>query len=292
VWEWIAHCNVFHLGYVYPTVICVTVGRKLFHSIPYVIPPNINHALSRGLDWGAANLHVLLRIILPFPRFPFSWFIMLLTLDALPVELIADIMAELDLPSLITMSQISRLFRAIVSDSSLNPWRRPILHCIRSGDLSDSFKHLSVRSIVPRHNWIEIMSLAKPQFLLYEATLPNLKEDEWEECFRRRFLPGWIKWSVTRWKERFMKFVYTTSQLHTISHTFILCRTLHRVAHRSTTSCTAEESWTTFSPSLAAASQMLINTEDTLLSIGVALPTCSKLLLEASHHWPCSMKWS
>jgi hypothetical protein len=198
-------------------------------------------------------------------------------------------MAELDLPSLITMSQISRLFRAIVSDSSLNPWRRPILHCIRSGDLSESFKHLSVRSTVPRHNWIEIMSLAKPQFLLYEATLPNLKEDEWEECYKRRFLPGWIKGTVTRWKERFMKFVYT-SQLHTISHTSILCRTLHRVAHRSTTSCTAEESWTTFSPSFASTSQLLINIEDILFSIGVALPTSSRLLLETSHRWVCSMK--
>jgi len=75
---------------------------------------------------------------------------------------------------------------------------------------------------------VEILSLAKANWLLHEATLPNLKSAEWEECFKRRFLPGWQKWKKEgSWREAFMKM-------------------LHRVWHRSHTSCTADESWTKY----------------------------------------------
>lgn len=129
------------------------------------------------------------------------------TFESLPVELIADILSELDLESLVKLSYLSRRLHHITSDSSLNPWRRPILVNLRSQVYENTLKHLSVRLTVPRQNWVEILSIARPSFLLFEATLPNLKAVEWEECFNRRFLPGWRKWKKEgSWKEVFLKF--------------------------------------------------------------------------------------
>lgn len=151
--------------------------------------------------------------------------------DSLPVELIADILGELDLASLIVVSCLSRRLRAISSDPSLNPWRAPILRNLRlpaDQPYEPEFKHLAVRMTVPRHNWLEILSMARASWILFEATIPNLKDSEWEECFNRRFLPGWRKWKKdSNWKEAFMKI-------------------LHRVHHRNTTTCTADESWTRY----------------------------------------------
>ncbi|KAF8639687.1 hypothetical protein AX17_000951 [Amanita inopinata Kibby_2008] len=151
-----------------------------------------------------------------------------MNLLSLPVELVAEILGELDLASLLTVSHLSRHLYSIASDSSLNPWRRPILRNLRSGIYEASLKQLSVRSIVPRHNWIDILSLARPHFILFEATLPSLKASEWEECFARRFLPGWRKWRKDgTWKEAYLK-------------------TLYRIWHRSVTSCTTDEAWTKY----------------------------------------------
>jgi hypothetical protein len=144
--------------------------------------------------------------------------IMAMTFESLPGELIADILSVLDLESLITMSYLSRRFHSIASDSSLNPWRGPILRNLRDGIYEPSLKTLCVRYTVPRQNWIEILSIAPSDFLLFEATLPNLKGYEWEECFRRRFLPGWRKWKKegSQWKEAFMKYVPVSKPLRNL----------------------------------------------------------------------------
>ena len=143
---------------------------------------------------------------------------MVITFEYLPVELIADILSELDLVSLITVSGLSRRIHSIASDSSLNPWRKPILRNLRDGNYEPSFNSLLVRYIVPRQNWVEIMSLAKADFLLFRATLPNLMAREWEECFRKRFLPGWCKWRKDgmQWKEAFMKCVFYAVEIVTV----------------------------------------------------------------------------
>lgn len=128
--------------------------------------------------------------------------------EALPVELIAEILGELDLSSLITISCLSHRLRDICSDQALNPWRKPILRNLRDNedDYEECFRHLAVRQCVPRNNWIDILSTARPDFLLFESTLPNLPERDWEECFRRRFLPSWVKWRKEgRWQEVFKK---------------------------------------------------------------------------------------
>ncbi|THH13633.1 hypothetical protein EW146_g6611 [Bondarzewia mesenterica] len=153
---------------------------------------------------------------------------MTLTLESLPVELIAAVMEELDLESLVTVSYLSHRLHDIASDSSLNPWRRPIVRNLSLGTYEDCMKHLSVRSTVPRQNWIEILSMAKPPFLLFDATLPNIKEAEWKECFQRRFLPGWQKWKRdSSWREAYKKILY-------------------RVWHRGQTTCTSDEAWTKY----------------------------------------------
>ena len=134
---------------------------------------------------------------------------MAITFQSLPVELIADILSELDLESLIKVSYLSRRLHHIASDSSLNPWRAPILRNLYSSSYENSLKHLSVRHTVPRQNWVEILSIARPSFLLYEASIPALKDSEWEECFKRRFLPGWQKWKKEgTWKEAFLKLAH------------------------------------------------------------------------------------
>ncbi|KIP12755.1 hypothetical protein PHLGIDRAFT_20795 [Phlebiopsis gigantea 11061_1 CR5-6] len=153
-------------------------------------------------------------------------------MESLPVELIAEILGELDLPSLIITSYLSRRLNYVASDSSLNPWRGPILRCllVQPGTpYEPSLRSLSERSTVPRQNWIEILSMARADWLLLEATLPSLKDSEWEECFKRRFLPSWRKWKGEDegWGPAFRKI-------------------LMRVWHRSITSCTTDESWTRY----------------------------------------------
>ncbi|KAG1892194.1 hypothetical protein F4604DRAFT_14495 [Suillus subluteus] len=154
--------------------------------------------------------------------------IMSTTLESLPVELIATILGNLDLESLVKVSSLSRRLRHVASDSTLNPWKRPIAQNLASSNYERSFYHLSLRSIVPRSNWIDILTLAPPGFILFESSLPNLKASEWEECFRRRFIPGWLKWKKDNtWREFYVKMLY-------------------RVWHRTYTTCTTDEAWTKY----------------------------------------------
>ena len=112
------------------------------------------------------------------------------------------------LPVRTVVSGLSRRLREIISDPALNPWRRPILRRLNRGEYGADLANLSLRMIVPKYNWIEIMSKAHPEFLLFEATVPNLNEHEWEECFRRRFLPGWAYWKKSSsWRVAFHKYV-------------------------------------------------------------------------------------
>lgn len=156
------------------------------------------------------------------------------TLESLPVELISDILSELDLETLVIASNLSTRLRSVTSDPALNPWRRPISRFLHAPSSENTEKDarclvsLSVRQYVPRQNWIGILSMAEPSFILLSATIPHLNLSHWEECFRRRFLPSWVKWKKDgSWRE-----VY-----------FLL---LHRVWHRSRTFCSSEESWTKY----------------------------------------------
>ncbi|KDR83975.1 hypothetical protein GALMADRAFT_55191 [Galerina marginata CBS 339.88] len=166
--------------------------------------------------------------------------------ESLPVDLIAEILGELDLNSLIHMSYVSKRFYLVASEPSLNPWRRPIMRNLHAQAYEDALKHLSVRLIVPRQNWIDILTLARPSYILYDTTLPNLKAAEWEECFKRRFLPSWEKWKKeSSWKEAFLK-CDSIQSLRLGKFLKSVSRVLHRVWHRSVTSCTTDEAWTKY----------------------------------------------
>ncbi|THH11905.1 hypothetical protein EW145_g329 [Phellinidium pouzarii] len=148
--------------------------------------------------------------------------------EALPVELIAEILSALDLATLITVSCLSRRLREISSDTALNPWKGPIAHNLRNkdGEYESCLAHLTART--PRANWVDILSAARAEFILFSASIPSLPDSDYDECFRRRFLPSWTKWKKDgRWKEAFLKVLY-------------------RVWHRSVTSCTADEAWTKY----------------------------------------------
>ncbi|KAF8341481.1 uncharacterized protein EI90DRAFT_2989265 [Cantharellus anzutake] len=150
-----------------------------------------------------------------------------LQLEDLPVELIATILSLLDINSLRQASNVSTRLRAVVSNPVLNPWISPIIHSLERSS-PDELSNLSVLSTVPRHNWLEIMCFASPHFLLFQATLPKLTESQYEEAFKRRFLPSWTKIRKDgKWKEAFMKTLFT-------------------VHHRSNSTCTTSEAWTNY----------------------------------------------
>ena len=115
--------------------------------------------------------------------------------EALPVELIAEILTELDLETLLTVSQLSRRLRQVSSDSSLNPWKWPILQNLRRRDgvYESCMDRLGTFTVVPRTNWVDILSMAHPKFLLFRVALPSLPDRDFEEAAHRRFLPSWVR---------------------------------------------------------------------------------------------------
>lgn len=127
----------------------------------------------------------------------------------LPVELIAEILIRLDIRSLIVVGTLSRRLRNILSDPTLNPWRGPILRNLREidSDYEVSLKNLAELSIVPRSCWIDILALARSEYILFEATVPNIPDADYEEVHCRRFLPSWKRWRTDNspWREVYRK---------------------------------------------------------------------------------------
>ena len=131
-------------------------------------------------------------------------------LESLPVELIAEILEALDLSSLCIISCLSRRLRLVASAPALNPWKGPIMRNLFSRDApyEPCLTHLSERSsLVPRSNWVDVLVIARPEFLLFEVTLPNLPDEYYAEAFSRRFLPSWtkVKKDGQTWKEAYRK---------------------------------------------------------------------------------------
>lgn len=144
-------------------------------------------------------------------------------LETLPVEIIAQIVGELSIKDAVKISQLSRRLRLVSSDPILNVWRVPIIRNLLSNEYEETLKNLGVFTVVPRHNWVDILSLGNPHFILFEATLPNLKDAEYEESFKRRFLPSWKKWRRDgTWKAAFLKSDIICSQVHSKSSPVLL----------------------------------------------------------------------
>jgi len=135
----------------------------------------------------------------------------------LPVELLARIFSLLELHQVLAAARTCRLWRAVCSDPVLNPFRDPITHILEDQCQSDSEKtggmrHLRTLSAfqwIPSRNWVEILAMASPYFILFEWNVPNISEEQWEEAFRLRFPPSWTRWRRDgRWRAAFLKSIF------------------------------------------------------------------------------------
>ena len=132
----------------------------------------------------------------------------------LPVELLTNIFKLLELHQLLAAARTCRLWRAICSDPLLNPFRDPIAHILETQshlepEKASGMYHLRTLSAfqwIPSRNWVEMLAMASPHFILFDCNLPNLSEEQWETAFRLRFPPSWTKWRRDgRWKAAFLK---------------------------------------------------------------------------------------
>ena len=122
-----------------------------------------------------------------------------------PVELVAEILSELDVPDLIHASQVSRGMRAVVADAALNPWRRAVKRALRAGAYS-ALRPLNGCTAVPEQTWIEILAVAPAPVVLFDACIPRLAAADWADAFARRFLPAWRRWKRdASWKEVYLR---------------------------------------------------------------------------------------
>jgi hypothetical protein len=122
-----------------------------------------------------------------------------------PVELVAEILSELDVPDLVHASQVSRGMRAVVGDAALNPWRRAVKRALRAGAYS-ALRSLNGYTAVPEQTWIEILAVAPAPVVLFDACVPRLAAADWADAFARRFLPAWRRWKRdASWKEVYLR---------------------------------------------------------------------------------------
>lgn len=131
----------------------------------------------------------------------------------LPVEVLADTFSLLLIRELIIVSQVSKLFRLICQDPLLNPWRPVILRILQSvsEEPLSSLSSICELSVVPRSNFVDILALAPPAFLLLEATLPTMARAQWEEVIHRRFLPSWENSRFPHPREQYIRHVDAVS---------------------------------------------------------------------------------
>lgn len=132
-------------------------------------------------------------------------------INNLPLELLANVFNILELHQLLVVAQTCRLWRAICSNPWLNLFRSPIAHilenqCSEKAGGMHYLRTLSAFQWIPSHNWVEILAVAPPHFILFECNVPNLSEEQWEEAFRLRFPPSWTRWRRDgRWRAAFLR---------------------------------------------------------------------------------------
>lgn len=167
---------------------------------------------------------------------------MSLTLETLPVELITGILEHLDIAALRACSEVCPYLRDAVSNS----WRHPIIRALLRHDL-EPLKNLGELGSVPRHIWIDILCYASPDFLLFQATLPNIFEDDYQRAFFRRFPPSWSKIRKNgSWRSAFHKYLSFLWSLVELFVTKRILRMLYSVHHRLSTNCTTTEAWSNY----------------------------------------------
>lgn len=151
------------------------------------------------------------------------------SINNLPVELLARVFGLLELHQLLAVAQTCRFWRAVCLDPLLNPFRGPIAQILEGksqlySDKTDGMRYLRTLSTfqwVPSRNWVEILAMAPPHFILFECNVPNLSEEQWEEAFRLRFPPSWTKWRRDgRWRATFLKSIYLSAS-NVVTNNFV-----------------------------------------------------------------------
>lgn len=128
------------------------------------------------------------------------------TLQHLPPELIAAILAQCTLSAAIALSQTSAVLRSVCSESlawttplhaaaeaaGVHLLRRPTSpqHAISDSDL-DLLAGAAGRAI-PSRAFVQLLPVLSREFILRHVELPRLRNSEWKEVFERRFLPGMV----------------------------------------------------------------------------------------------------
>ena len=148
----------------------------------------------------------------PTPPVLFSPLLPAVVFDRLPAELISHILSFLPLQDLISASQVSTLTYEICSSSILSPWAGPINIALDTDPYPESLNQLGCYSYIPRSTFLPILVKARPQFIGGPMQMPvGLRERDWEDVMRRRFLASWASESGNwvregmKWKELFMR---------------------------------------------------------------------------------------
>ena len=175
----------------------------------------------------------------------------------LPPELISLVLSHLPLETLSELGRASAFFQALLASPVLHPYSQllPAL-LLDSAPYPHQLSSLSSQSLCPPSVTLEILTLARAEWVLFDYELPQgLGEEEWEEVCRRRFLPSWCadSWRKGRaWRSLYLRSVFS---LHFLPPLLSLLpkltlfssfrarpRTLNRLHHRLlTSSCTADE---------------------------------------------------
>lgn len=102
----------------------------------------------------------------------------------------------LPLDSLVSLTDTHSTFRALAASPPLTPFAAPILAALLKGPAyPQSLRTLAwTHPYLPPALFLHILVRAPPRFILDELELPRLSSGYWQEAFRRRFLPSWIRY--------------------------------------------------------------------------------------------------
>lgn len=135
--------------------------------------------------------------------------------------------SHLPLKEVIQITLLSTTLRWIAFSPLLTPFSAPVHRVLLRGPpYPVEITTLGSYTHIARSVFIEILVRGEARWVLEDLEIPHLRDQVWEEVFKRRFLPSW-----TRYKEEGEKWRAVTMRM------------LRRLVHR-TVGCTHDEPWT------------------------------------------------
>lgn len=134
----------------------------------------------------------------------------------IPVKLIATFLGNTDFELLISVEFVLET-KSLRRVAWLNFERLETPNLV-SGGYERSFHHSSLRSIVPRSNWISIPTFTLPDFILFESSLP------WTWWFPSgKNAPAWLQQMIRSWMVGWSGRSIILGGCRPISGTYISC---------------------------------------------------------------------